>query len=56
MTQVVIDIRELASGNLSDKVQVRISATATSAERGEADRIRALVAKALAEAAKHGED
>ena len=47
MTQVVIDIRELANGNLSKKVSVRVSATATTAERREADRLRALIAKAL---------
>ena len=47
MTQVVIDIRELANGNLSKKVQVRVSATATAAETAAADNLRDILAKAL---------
>ena len=47
MTQVIIDIRELANGNLSKKVQVRVSATATAAETSAADKLRDILAKAL---------
>ena len=48
MTQVVIDIRELANGNLSKNVRFSVSATATAAEIAAANNLRDILAKALA--------